>query len=178
MPPKKRPARPELSRLTVLAAGDEAPFLAYALELLASRDRLAREAALAALVERPLPDARAALRGLYAELDADGLKLDQGARMRVPILRILRALRDVRDADIGARASETAELLMGDDATYELRVNGLLLLADIAPDLLPYYRGRAPRRPSTLGRRAREHRVPAPRRHGQPRRHLPVAPLG
>lgn len=120
MPPKKRPASRELSRLTVLAAGDERAFCAYAIELLASGQRLAREAALNALVERPLPEARGALRDLYFELDADGLKRDQAARMRGAIVRILRALRDVRDADVGARASETVEMLMGDDATYEL----------------------------------------------------------
>jgi len=46
MPPKKRAAAPELSRLTVLAAGDEAAFRDFALELIASGDRRAREAAL------------------------------------------------------------------------------------------------------------------------------------
>jgi len=139
MPPKKRPSGIELSRLKVLAAGDEAAFLAHAIELLGSGDRLAREATLAALAERPLPDARDALRALYAALDADGLKLDQGAAMRELIVRSLRAIGDTRDRDIAARASETAEIILGQDIAWRLRVHGLRMLAEIAPDVFPYY---------------------------------------
>ncbi|HYM15156.1 MAG TPA: hypothetical protein VEZ14_06320 [Dehalococcoidia bacterium] len=43
MPPKRRAPR-AAARLTVLAEGDERMFLAYAVELLASSDRLARGA--------------------------------------------------------------------------------------------------------------------------------------
>jgi len=139
MPPKKRASSIELSRLKVLAAGDESVFLAYALEQLASGDRLAREAALAALVERPLPAARDALRALYAALDADGLKLDQGGAMRELIVRVLRAIGDTRDRDIAARASGTVEIIMGQDVAWQLRVHGLRMLAEIALDVFPYY---------------------------------------
>ena len=49
MPSKKKAgASVNLSRLKVLAAGDEAPFREHIIELLASGDRLAREAALEA----------------------------------------------------------------------------------------------------------------------------------
>src|SRR5581483_11269603 len=110
VPTKKRPVPADASRLTVLAAsGDHRAFAALALEMLASKQRLQREAALDALVEHPLPAAREAVRALYFELDEDGLKRDQGATMRVAILRILRALHDARDADIAARATDTRE---------------------------------------------------------------------
>lgn len=138
MSPKKRPSNVELSRLKVLAAGDERSFLAYAVELLESGDRLAREAALEALVERPLPGAREALRALYFELAADGLKRDQGATMRVAILKILQAVDDVRDRDIAIHATDASEIAFGDDVAWPLRVHGLRLLADLAPDVLPF----------------------------------------
>jgi hypothetical protein len=138
MPPRKHAAAPELSRLKVLAAADPAAFRDYAIELLTSGGRLAREAALSALVERPLPEARPALRSLYFALDRDGLKLDQGALQRVPIVRVLTALGDTRDADVAARAASTVEVAMGEDISWQLRVLGLRLLADVAPDLFPY----------------------------------------
>jgi hypothetical protein len=139
MPPKRPASSPEFSRLTVLATGDEAAFLSHALHLLASSNRLAREAALSALVERPLPAARGALRSLYEELDVDGAKRDQGATMRAMIVRTLRGLGDVRDADIAVRASETSEPILGQDTSWRLRVHGLRMLAEIAPDVFPYY---------------------------------------
>ena len=138
MAAKKRAAAPEASRLMVLATADAAAFRDYALELLASGGRLAREAALGALVERPLPEARLALRSLYFELDRDGMKLDQGALQRTPIVRILGALGDTRDADVATRASGTFETAMGEDMSWQLRALGLRLLAQVAPDLFPY----------------------------------------
>lgn len=104
-----------------------------------SRDRLAREAALEALVERPLPALRDALRELYEELDADGLKRDQGARLRTAIVRILAAGGDVRDADIAIKACDTFEQVLGDDLSWQLRTHGLRLLADASPELFPYF---------------------------------------
>lgn len=139
MPPKRRPASADLARLTVLAAGDERAFLAHALELIASGGRLAREAALSALADRPLPGARDALRKLYAELDEDGLKRDQGAAMRELIVRTLRTVADVRDRDIAVQASSTTELILKDDLTWRLRVHGLRMLAEIAPEVFPFY---------------------------------------
>jgi hypothetical protein len=139
MPPKKRASPTELSRLKVLAAGDERAFLAYASELLASGDRLAREDALDALVERPLPDTRDALRSLYFELAVDGLKRDQGATMRVAIVKILQQIGDVRDRDIALSAADAFEAVFADDLSWRLRVHGLRLLAELAPDLFPFY---------------------------------------
>ncbi len=135
---KKRTSSVELSRLKVLAAGDERSFLAYAVEMLESGNRLAREAALEALVERPLPGAREALRALYFELAADGLKRDQGATMRVAILKILQAIDDVRDRDIAMSAADAHEIAFGDDTAWPLRVHGLRLMADLDPDVLPF----------------------------------------
>jgi hypothetical protein len=139
MPPKKRASNVELSRLKVLAAGDERAFLAYAIELLESGDRLAREAALEALVGRPLAGAREALRALYFELAADGLKRDQGAMMRVSIVKILQAIDDTRDRDIAINAVDAQEIVFGDDLSWQLRVHGLRLLADLAADVFPFY---------------------------------------
>jgi len=129
----------ELSRLKVLRAGDERAFRDHAMELLASGDRLAREAALEALVERPLPAARDALRSLYFELAADGLKRDQGATMRVAIVRILQQIGDVRDRDLALNAVDASEIAFGEDIAWRLRAHGLRLLADVAPDDFPYY---------------------------------------
>ena len=139
MPAKRRAASPELSRLHVLAAAGGPAFIEHAVELLASRDRLGREAALAALMEHPDAAARDALRALYGELDADGLKRDQGAGMRESIVRILTSVADVRDVDIAVRASSTSEIMMGQDVARRLRAVGLTMLARIAPDVLPYY---------------------------------------
>jgi len=139
MPPKKRASSIELSRLKVLAAGDERPFADYAIELLQSGDRLAREAALAALLERPLAVAREPLRELYFALEADGLKRDQGAAMRTGIVRILGEIGDVRDRDVAIRAVDTMEVAFGEDVAWTLRVHGLRLLADLDPEMFPYY---------------------------------------
>ena len=135
---RKRAPNAEAARLSVLAASNDDAFGAHALALLASGDRLAREAALDALIERPAPDARDSLRALFLELDADGPKRDQAASLRARIVRILRALADVRDSDVALRATETRELLFGDDSTWQLRAHGLALLAATAPDLLPF----------------------------------------
>jgi hypothetical protein len=135
---KQRPSA-DRARLKVLAAADEDAFLAFALELLASPQRLDREAALEALAERPLPGARDAVRALYFQLDHDGAKRDQGGPQRAAILRYLLEQRHPRDADIAVRASETVEVLFGDDVTYGLRSLGLRLLAHVAPDEMPYY---------------------------------------
>jgi hypothetical protein len=100
---------------------------------------LDREAALEALAERPIASAREPLRTLYFELDSDGNKLDQGGAQRAAILRFLLEAGLPRDTDIAIRASETTEIVFGDDVTYNLRSLGLRLLARIAPDELPYY---------------------------------------
>lgn len=136
---RRKRASAESSRLKVLAAAGDDAFAEYALEALASGDRMAREAALEALLERPLPAARPALRELYFELDADGLKRDQGGVMRVSIVRILREIDDSRDADIALQASETVEVAFGEDITWALRAHGLRLLVDAAPDVFPFY---------------------------------------
>ncbi len=139
MPPKKRPAASELSRLTILAAGDDpAAFAAYALELLASGDRMAREAALEALLERPVAGTRDALRALYVELGAQPDKLDPGAHLRTAVARLLLAAEDARDLDIGLRAADTYERSMGVDSTANLRSLGLRIIAFADPDLFPY----------------------------------------
>ncbi len=136
-----RRAKPNVSaaRLTVLAASDRAAFRAQVVAMLGSGERLAREAALEALIEQPYPGARDALRTLYFELDADGPKRDQGARMRSTIVRVLRAVGDVRDADLAIAASAAREIAFGEDIAWQLRANGLMLLADVAPESFPYY---------------------------------------
>jgi len=139
MPARRRAPSVALSRLKVLATADEPAFAAYAIELLESGDRLSREATLAALIERPLPSVRDALRALYFELDADGMKRDQGATMRTGIVRILREIGDVRDRDIAVRATGTVEMAFGGDISWVLRVHGLRLLVELAPDVFPYY---------------------------------------
>ena len=139
MPPKKRAAPHELSRLTVLAAGDdEAAFSAVVLELLASGDRVAREAALMALMERPLPAMRDTLRTLYVDLDGDPGKQDPGAHLRTGIAQILLANGDARDIDIALRAVDTRESSMGVDCTGNLRALGLRIIAAADPDIFPY----------------------------------------
>jgi hypothetical protein len=138
MPKTKRPDSAAISRLKVLAAGDETAFHEHVIALIESGDRLAREAAVAALVDRPSAAIRERLRALYFELDADGSKHDPGAHVRVNIVRVLLALSDVRDGDIGVRATDTYETVMGTDGTANLRALGLKLLAAVSPDVFPY----------------------------------------
>lgn len=127
------------ARLHVLATGDQRRFRELAAEMLASPRRLDREAALEALTEHPAHELRGALRALFFELEQDGPKRDQGAAMRIGIVKILRALGDARDADIGAHATDTYEQIMGDDTSWELRAQGLMLLAAAEPGMFPFY---------------------------------------
>ena len=138
--PRKRAAPIEASRLKILASteNDDA-FLAHVAALVGSGKRQQRETALESLVERPLPESRPLLRDLYLELHTDGSKRDSGAIQRSLILRILREISDQRDADIALIASETFETAMGQDITRNLRSLGLMLLADLKVELLPYY---------------------------------------
>lgn len=140
MPSRKRTASAfEASRLAVLAAGgDDDAFAAYATELLASGDRLAREAAVAALVEHPAAEARRAMIALFDELSAGGLKADQGAGMRTGIMRYLRRVGDTRDEAIALRACATSENAFGHDSARLLRAEGLKWLAEWSPDLFPF----------------------------------------
>lgn len=140
MPPRKKAATTTiaLSRLKVLASGEEEPFREAVLDILRSGNRLAREAALEALSERPLPRLREQLRALYHEVDDDGGKLDPAAHLRIPIAKLLLQDEDVRDVDIGLRASETYEKVNGVDGTANLRAAGLRLIAVTDPDLLPF----------------------------------------
>lgn len=138
MPPKKRAAA-ELSRLTVLAAGgDGAAFRNCALEILASGDRRAREAALEALLDHPVERTRDALRALYIELEAQPDKLDPGAHLRIAIARLLLAGGDARDVDLGLRAAGTYEKSTGVDSTANLRALGLRIIAAADADIFPY----------------------------------------
>lgn len=140
MPPGRRntAATTAIARLTVLAASDEPAFVALARDLLASRERLTREAALDVIAEHPAPALRDPLRSLYFSLAADGLKRDAGARMRSSIVRALTAIRDVRDGDLALHAAGTREGAFGDDLSWQLRAYGLRMLARIAPQLMPF----------------------------------------
>jgi hypothetical protein len=123
----------------VLAAGDERAFLAFVLELLASPQRLDREAALEALVERPLDGARDALRRLYFDLH-NTPKGDRGGDQRGAILRYLIKDPHPRDVEVAALASGTFEFDSGGaDSTFNLRRLALQLLAHVTPEHFPYY---------------------------------------
>lgn len=138
MPAKKRAAPVDISRLTILASGDDQAFREHAAAMLDSGNRGAREAALEALVDRPLPALRGELRTLYRHLDTEGEKRDAGGHLRTAIVRVLIGIADVRDIDIGIRASETREISMGVDGTANLRSKGLQLVAATDADLFPY----------------------------------------
>ena len=138
MSAKKRPASHDVSRLKVLAAGDEQPFVECVAELLASGDRLAREAALDALLERPLARLREQLRTLYFEVGSEGEKRDPGAHLRTGVAQILLASKDARDIDIALRAVDTRQNSMGVDCTAHLRALGLRIIASADPVLFPY----------------------------------------
>ncbi|HEX5480723.1 MAG TPA: hypothetical protein VFY79_13490 [Dehalococcoidia bacterium] len=138
MSPKKRP-NAAAARLSVLAAtADDETIVRTAIELLGARDRLSREAALDTLLAHPDASARPMLRSMFFDLDEDGLKRDQGAIMRIAIVRILRALGDARDADVALAACDTYEIAFGEDIAASLRAHGLMLLADLAPDRFPF----------------------------------------
>jgi hypothetical protein len=138
MPKKKRAVSFDASRLKVLAAGEESAYRAYVIELLASGDRLAREAALDALLERPVPKLREQLRALYFEVDGEGEKLDPGAHLRIGAARLLLETGDVRDIDVGLLAAGTREKSMGVDGTANLRALGLRIVAATDPEVFPY----------------------------------------
>lgn len=139
MPPKKKAsASIALSRLRIIALGDEDAFRELVVELLASGDRPTREAALEALVERPLGDLRPQLRRLYDAVAGEGEKSDPGAHQRTLVVRLLLDIADIRDTDIGLRAAETYEKSMGVDGTANLRALGLKLIAATDPDLFPF----------------------------------------
>ncbi len=138
MPPKKRPPSVDTSRLKILAAGDEPPFAALVREMLASGVRLQREAALEALLARPLPALRGELRNLYFDLDADGSKRDQGCAMRSAIVQLLDQTADLRDSDIAFRAAATFEKILADDVSWRLRTYGLRMIARVSPEHFGY----------------------------------------
>jgi hypothetical protein len=139
MSPKKRQPQADAARLEVLAAnGDERAFAEVARDVLANGGRLVRERALEIIARQPRPALRDALRDLYAELDADGAKRDQGARMRVAIVRALTEIGDVRDADIALAASGCYEVILGEDLTAGLRMYGLRMLARLDPALFRF----------------------------------------
>jgi hypothetical protein len=138
MPTKKRAASHDVSRLKILAAGGEDPYREYVAALLASGDRMAREAALEALIERPLPKMREQLRALYFDIDADSEKRDPGAHVRTGIAQVLVAGEDPRDIDIALRAVDTREKSMGADCTANLRALGLRIIAKANPELFPF----------------------------------------
>lgn len=137
MPSRKRP-NIEASRLAVLATTDDDAFVEHAADLLASGDRLGREATLDVLVERPNARVRDALRMLFLDLAADGSKRDQGGVLRERVAEVFCKMGDVRDADVGLVAARTRETIFGDDATWKLRAHGVRLLAATSPDLFPY----------------------------------------
>lgn len=139
MPKSRRSSPLETSRLTILAAGDdEEAFAEYACALLASGARLQREAALDALVGRPVATVRGAVRDLFSELQTNGIKHDQGGTMRVAALRIVTAIGDSRDSDLAIVAADAREVAFGEDIAWRLRAQALLSLDALAPDLLPF----------------------------------------
>ena len=166
MPPKKRASNVELSRLKVLAAGDERAFLEYAPELLRratgwrARRRWRRWSS-----GRCRREALRALRALYFELAADGLKRDQGATMRVAIVQILQAIGDVRDRDIAVDAHGH----VGDRVRRRPRVAAARARAAAArragPGGVSVYRRRASRRLAGRCGGAGEHGTSAAGRH-------------
>jgi hypothetical protein len=141
VPARKPQPAASRARLTVLATADDDAFLAYALELLRSKQRLDREAALEALAERALDGARDALHALYRDLHAARPKGDAGALQRGLIVRCLIKQPARSDAEIAVFASETFERdSNGDDNTYSLRRLGLQLLAlTLPPGEMRYY---------------------------------------
>jgi len=128
----------DASRLKVLARADDSAYREAVLDLLRTADRFAREAALEALLELPVPDLRPDLRALYEEVDADGGKRDPGGHLRTLIARILARVGDSRDVDLGLRASDTREQSMGVDGTSNLRAAGLRLVAASDPIMFPF----------------------------------------
>jgi hypothetical protein len=110
----------------VLAAGDERAFATYATELLRSGDRLGREAALAALLERPLP----AMRELATCLQLRRwIKRDRARRCYGTS-----ASAGPRRATAISRSRGERLSVFEDDLTWTLRVLGIRL-ADLDPSL-------------------------------------------
>jgi hypothetical protein len=128
------------ARLTLLRQSDAAAATAFAIELVAAeRGHRVLEPALKLLAERAPTAAREPLRGRFADLDEVGDRFDQDCALRVGIVRALRAIDSRRDQDIAEAAIATVQINWTNvDLAQPLRAEGLLLLAEIAPERASY----------------------------------------
>lgn len=117
----------------------------FAAELLATERRAQLLGpALAALEELPIPEARPALLHLYADLDADGVRLDAGGGFRAAALRALRPWATAADLPLLERAVTTYEFLPPgrSEEAAPIRAAGLVSLADLDPQLAGFHAAR------------------------------------
>jgi len=100
--------------------------------------------ALAALERFPIPEARPALLGLYADLDRDGVRLDAGGDFRAAALRALRAWATSGDLPLLERAVTTYEYLppTRSEEAGRIRAAGLVTLAGLDPQSAGFHAAR------------------------------------
>jgi hypothetical protein len=94
--------------------------------------------ALVILQARPAPEQRPALMTAYRYFEAQARRRDPGAAVRTALLKTLRPLARLEDRALAEQAVATYEFLLGEVAG-DLRAAGLLLLAEIEPELAGYH---------------------------------------
>ncbi|NWJ48628.1 MAG: hypothetical protein HXX08_22440 [Chloroflexi bacterium] len=131
----------KLEKLLSLKAAPREQAL-YAVELLKSeRKRQTLEAALRALTDYPLPEARPALLALYRRYEADGTKLDSGAFLRATILKALHTLAVAEDLPLLERAACTYEKMpsLHDAQGAHLRAAALKVLFEVDETIAAFH---------------------------------------
>jgi len=139
--PKPSAGPDERARLRALADDSEARS-AYALSLLeATRDRESLLAALRVLAETPRLEARPVLASRYEEADANGVRRDPGAYVRVGVVHALRPIVLPDDLPLLERAALTYEVLptSPEDVTGPLRAAALVTIAQIDDTLTGFH---------------------------------------
>ena len=124
------PKEQMLRALHLLAEGDEG-VRRVALDTLAGR---------AGVSERSL---RPVLLGLFESLERQGTKRDHGGYVRVAILYALKSSLLPKDVPLLERAAMTVEIgQMGKDVAMPLRVEALIALSDVAPEVGAHHAAR------------------------------------
>jgi hypothetical protein len=99
--------------------------------------------ALDVLARQPPPEARPVLLARYVEWERAGKRGDVGGHVRAPILRALRPLALPEDVPLIERAVTAYEFKPLDgEVAHPLRAAGLVVLADLDPELAGYHAAR------------------------------------
>ncbi|TAK22830.1 MAG: hypothetical protein EPO26_10265 [Chloroflexota bacterium] len=131
-----------VARLRFLAETDPAACQRLALDILRSENSpRAIEPALKLLASDPPTEARLTLRDLYWAFHREPIRRDIDCELRTSIVEMLRTLNSGADADIAEAAISTIQPTPPGmvDVAQPLRAGGLLLMAQIDPEIAAYH---------------------------------------